>query len=205
MKRGLAQLGAAALLAATFALPAEAQNPPRHAGHYGPHRSAVDGRRAPRPNSGSVSHNDRVRSGYRHRTYVYYYDPYYPYSPYRCYPGYNCGTVYYGSCAPQDVEGNLSTADRVLTELASNELKTSETFKLKVADIVALPAGKEKADAYLRMAGVKDVNDNEEVLGLIYAREVAPRNLQAVQENLQLTPEQSKLLLERLTSALQAR
>lgn len=124
-----------------------------------------------------------------------------------CYPGYppGYGGVIVARCSPSDVQSNVQTADQVLSDLSKKELSHAETFKLKVAAVQALPAGQEKVDSYFHLAGIKDPSNTTEVMNFIYARQVDPKNVEAVKDNLQLSDEQAKLLINKLTSALKPR
>jgi hypothetical protein len=118
-----------------------------------------------------------------------------------CHPDH---TTVVAACAPEVLDSNLQTADKVLAELSNNEFKNADTFKTKVAAIAALPDS-DKTNAYFKLAGLKDPTDSDEVMNFIYAREVDQKYVTAAAQNLQLTPAQSMLLLDRLTTALKPR
>ncbi len=116
-------------------------------------------------------------------------------------------TYYYGTvtCAPEQVASNVQIADQTLASLASNELANAETFKVRVSDLARMPMGREKADAYFKLVGIKNPNDGVEVMNFLYAREVNPAYVQKVSENLQLTNEQASVLVQKMTQALKPR
>ena len=112
------------------------------------------------------------------------------------------GAVY---CAPEVVDSNVKKTDAVLAQLAANELKSSDLFKTKVADIAQLPAGEAKTNAYFTLVGVSDPSNSSEVLNLIYARQIDQKYVNAVSGNLQLTDTEAKMVIQRVTTALQPR
>jgi hypothetical protein len=105
------------------------------------------------------------------------------------------------TCAPEVVASNLQKADQVLGSLAAGELKSNATFTTRVAEVAAMSSSQVKTENYLELAGV-DANNADEVLNFLYAREVASRNVEAVQANLDLTADQATLVINKLTEAL---
>ncbi len=133
-----------------------------------------------------------------------------------CWP--NCGTwgggstwdtdgYYYGAitCAPETVANNVQIADATLADLAANELSSAETFKVRATDLARMPLGREKADAYFKLVGIKNPSDGVEVMNFLYAREVNKAYVQSVSENLQLSNEQAAVLVQKMTQALKPR
>lgn len=104
-------------------------------------------------------------------------------------------------CAPEVQEGNLAATERVLNELAHSELKNAPRFKAYIEKVSKLEA-KDKVAAYARFAGV---NSDADLVQLIGAREVDSRYVQTLSLNAQISEDQAKLVLLKLSSALLGR
>ncbi len=109
------------------------------------------------------------------------------------------------TCAPETAENNMAKADGVLSQLASTELANAETFKVRAGDLMQMPMSREKADAYMKLVGIKNPNDGVEIMNFLYAREIDAQYVQSVSDNLQLTSDQAKLLVQKMTEALKPR
>ena len=110
------------------------------------------------------------------------------------------------ACSPDEANSNLKIADQTLVSIsASKDFQDATTFNSKVSDIVAMPVGQPKMDAYFKLLGVKDPTDSAEILNLLYARQIPDSYLNSATDNLQINKAQATVVFNQLTTALRPR
>lgn len=106
------------------------------------------------------------------------------------------------SCAPEVETGNIAATTRILGELATKaEFKDAKVYKERVSKIATIEDVQVRFGEYLDLVGLKAATE-EELLEFIGAREVDSTRVAIAMEQLQLTSEQGRVLVESLTTAL---
>lgn len=111
-----------------------------------------------------------------------------------CYSALDC----IARCAPQIQTANIQAVDNVLTQIAQTSLKDVPKFVSLVREAKKL-SEKDRLDAYMKLAGVKDDKDIVEFVG---ARAIDPRYVAALKESIDLSDEQAILVIQSISSTL---
>jgi hypothetical protein len=109
------------------------------------------------------------------------------------------------SCSPKDVKTNVAQADKAMAELATSEFNGNETFKEVADDIAGLKNVDFKISEYLRLSGVKNPKDANEVLNFLYGRQVDAQNAQRVSELLAISKSDAERVIEKIKTSLRMR
>ncbi|MBY0471568.1 hypothetical protein K2X30_10415 [bacterium] len=133
------------------------------------------------------------------------YDPSPSYSYYDS-SGYS-DEIYYGgggttiACAPAQ-ESNLAVVDRTLVDLAQQkEFAEAGLFQEKIREVQTLKSVQEKIAAYLALAKI-DAKDGKALVDFVFAREVAQKDVAALQETTGLSSFQAQTVAAAVAKSL---
>jgi hypothetical protein len=116
-----------------------------------------------------------------------------------CDGGYVGGTI---ACSPEVVQGNVAATDRVMSELiATPDFATAKTFKAEIAQVAKMKDSAERADAYMKLAGI-DSAKKSAVADFVGSRNAKGAWITDLQRNSDLTSAQAEAVALKLQTAL---
>ena len=108
------------------------------------------------------------------------------------------------TCSPDTVMKNTQSVEQRLDVLSKGQLKDRDLFTQKVEDIKKM-SSEQKVDEAFRMVGIVNPRDSKEILSVVYAREPSKVSISRVSENLKLSDQESRLVIQSVVGALKQR
>lgn len=145
--------------------------------------------------------NRRISNLERDRyDYDRYNDPRYPGTPQRPFPGGGGGTIV---CSPSTQRRTVARVDSAAERLqADRRLAHESRFHTRMKEIAKIKNTREKSEAYLNLAGVRDPSDNKAVADLLNPKADPQPYLENISNSLDINDAQAKMVYEGVRQAL---